>query len=330
MTGHTEVYLEDHRTRVVGDLDATPAREAAPSISLEPREPGVSVGGGGPETGGTIRLRNRADSETVARFTGAGGDGSLELATSSGARAVTLDTDPTAPRVEVGDGTAPTTRLDAGSVKVLRTTAAEPPVVEAAADGELALSNGTGQTTIRFRGPDASLELQGTPEHIPRSDPASAGARFGGGELVVASQATPADDIHIHAKGEEDSDYGVEDNNRPRILLDGVTATLEVGRHAIDSDRPAVAGRVRFRDRHRGAALLDLEAQFTITSDFTVRQFGEVRFKEWDAPKVRQRGRVLAHPQGLMFYDAGDNPAMLLTPNGDLLTRHSPTTNTSL
>lgn len=238
--------------------------------------------------------------------------------------------DPSAAAVYVGDLNATTTEMDPGQFDIYSATTAEEPIVETRADGELALRDDRTLRTVRLRGPGSSLRLRGGAERDSATDDTSPEAAFGGGDLVLASQQSPKDNLHLHARGELDSDYGVDNDNRPHIFLDGVTGTLELGRQKLDDDRLFSSGTIQLRSQREGNVVLEVASQVFLTSDFTIRQFGEIRFSEYEEPKLRHRGTVRAHQDGLMIYDAGYYPALLLTPSGDMVVRNQPTTNSTL
>lgn len=329
MSGAAEIRLEVDRTRITSTLDVTPDRGTDPTISVDPQDQSVTVASRDASTGGRIEIRDASGSVVTAELDASADSGRFTLNNGSGAAGVSLNAASPTPMVGVPDPQSPGVAIEPGRLTIHQATTPDPPVLEAQDSGTLAVRNADDITTGVLDGEAGTLELYGSPEPDPTVDIGSPRPEFGGGDLVVAAHGTP-DDIHFHATAEEGSDYGVDDDNRPRILLNGPTATLEVGRHGPGQNRLPVPGTIRFRDDQHGESVLELHAEQTITQNFSTRQFGEVEFRYFDAPKLRYRGAVRPHSDGLMVYDAGGNPALLLSVTGDLRTRKPVSTDPNL
>lgn len=330
MSGDAEVYIEADRTRVVSNIDVSTDRNSDPAISLQPRQPRISVNAQSGSVDGTLEVKNAAGSETIADLTAHLGSGYFTVTGTGGGTSAALHASQPTPAVDVPRSSTPTTHVEAGRIDIRASLQLGYPVLEAHDSGSIIFRNDDDLDTVHLDAATTTLTLRGSPEINPARDNPSPTHDYGGGELVVASHGDP-DDIHLHAKGEQASDYGTDNNdNRPRITLNGPTATLDLGRHTLGSDRIGVPGTIRLRDEQAGATVLELAAEQYLTSDFISREFGEVELSYYDAPKLRHRGTIRAHQDGVMIYDAGENPALLLTPSGDMLTRHSVRTDPTL
>lgn len=328
MTPPAEFVLESNRSRAVGDVDVSSGRDTDANVSLQPDSATVTVGGGSPANGGTVTVRDPSDTEDVGVLTGANGSGRLELSDSDGDSIVTLDADRgTQTTVEVSNGDNPTARLDnvtaGGRLRIYDPYRSEPVVVAETTvnGGKLSLRDDTDRTTCELFGRDGALLLSGTPEVNTENDFSNEAPLYGGGEFVIQDWAKSDNDIHVHATAEQDSDYGVDADNRPRIFLDGTRATLELGRHETKAGNPPRNGTIIVRDE-QGHALLEMSAN--------ERKSAEVRFSHSDDGQAKLRGYIEAQKDGLAIYDAGGKKAMLVTTTGEIKTRKTVTTDSSI
>ena len=320
-----EVYLESDRVRVVNDLNVVASDVRSPVVSLHPDTATVTVGSDAATSGGKIDVQDSTGT-SLGVLSAAGGAGSLEVRNGAGDTVVSLAGDSATQRkIEVtkpGQGvqTSVETRTPGGRITVYHNRNQDPVVVgEAGPDGgRLELATSDGETTCELDADDAALVLSGTSEQ-DASD--TRNEDWGGGEVVVSSYAAPGTkaDVAVHLRGERGSDYGVDDNNRPRINVDGPNATLELGRESLGSDRGGVAGEVVVR-ADTGDPVLTVRVDDSINPGAT--SGGEVEFTWVDGQgTARQRGTIQAHPDGLMVYDAGGNEALLVGKRGTIRTR---------
>lgn len=246
VTQHADVHLEKHRTRAIGEIDIAAEQDADPNVRFDPDTPSLTIGGGDPDENGELRLRNGADSASPAVLSAKGGHGSLVLADRAADPIVSLDADPNdqIPGVHVRNGTHTTATIQLGQVGMYYASPEETPAVEADSSGTLTVTDDQGRATLELEGATSTLLLSGPPETGTANDD-DPQTRYGGGELVLRSRSN--DDIHLHATGETESSYGVDQSNRPRIHLNGPDATLELGRQTIDDDRPATNGEISLR-----------------------------------------------------------------------------------
>lgn len=182
--------------------------------------------------------------------------------------------------------------------------------------GRLEINTRTGRTSCTLDGEDAALLLTGQPEQGPEDIERQ---RFGGGELVLR-QGIDLSDLHVHARGERDSDYGVDAGNRPRIYLDGPEATLELGRKQQHQQAEAVSGQIILRDTYN-TELLEANAE-SPTHSGSGRHASEVVFRHGDSSGTvtGAGGAIRSHGDGLMFYDARGNEALFIANTGEILT----------
>jgi hypothetical protein len=328
MSPDAEFFLESQQSRAVGGLTVATGRTGDPTVELDPENATLRAGGGESGTPGTVTVRNPADSVDAGELSASGGSGALTLREGSGDAIVTLDADTgTDTKVQVADsGTATSTigNTDQGGRLAIRDGNEDTDVVVGRATesgGRLTLRDDGGDVTCTVDGGDGALLLSGTPEPNPETDTTDPEPDYGGGDLVVQQYSETDSDVHVHATAEQDSAYGVDAGNRPRIFLNGPAATLELGRQELDADREAVNGEVVLRD-DQGLALLELRA--------TTEAVSEAVFRADVSGEAKRRGKIQGHSKGLMIYDAGGRKAMLIKPNGEIETRKDVTTNPNL
>lgn len=342
MSDDAEFILKSDRTEAVGELHvARERRSDNPPIELRPSLPGIVAGRGGDSgAGGEFSVVN-PDGSVVGAFHSREGTGTLDIFDED-RNSVRIDSDSEGRgRIQVrraaGSGPAATDDIavrihstdDGGRLSLVgEADRAERLVAAATADGgKLTVKAPEGVPTGQLGGGDASLVLTGipeTPDRFTNDAGAERSTEWGGGELVVSEYAsevgdedpeTVPRDIHIHARAEKNSKYGVDDDNRPRIFLDGPTATLELGRGEVAENRVGLAGGIKVRDSD-GELVLELD----VDTDGG-ENFGRVRFLHNDGDGTEFRGSIRAHPEGLMLYDSTESPALLITQSGAIETR---------
>jgi hypothetical protein len=316
MSPDAELFLEPSRTRAVSDIDVASGKNKEPNVTLNPRDSTITVGGGEPETGGHVRLKDSSNTVTAADLSANNGSGNLLLRDRQGEKSVAVDGSDSSSNVEVFQGGTATSRIETdtrgGKVSV-RDAIRDQSVVVAEADlskGRVAVKDSQGRTTCELLGDDGALLLSGPPELPTNSDLTSSEA--GGGELLVQKWAKNTNDIHVHATAESESQYGAEQSNPARIFLDGPNATLDMGRRKLGTDRPAENGEIIVRDDN-GDALLELRATTSGTS--------EILFRWSDDGTPKLRGKIRGEKDGLAIYDSAGNKAMLITKRGTVKTR---------
>jgi len=316
------------RTRGEGPVDVTPEKGTEPTINFYPSTNGKIEIGRVDTDPRTVRVRSPsaqsdASNEVLGELHAENNAARLRLweQDSSGARSrgISVDTDSDPPGIEVARDGNTTVRIEristGGRIQLFDTTRSEPAFVATTTSGgggELRLTDDQDRTTCHVVGSEGALLLSGTPETLDDQTKSA----YGGGEVVLAKwQQSGPRDVHVHATGEGVSDYGVDAGNRPRILLDGPEATLELGRHRLGSERPAVTGRIRLRD-DQGETLLEMRARGG-AEDSEASLF-------WSDGTSRElRGRIRATQQGLVVYDAGGRKALVIRPDGEVSTRRS-------
>ncbi|MEF8812561.1 MAG: hypothetical protein V5A55_01925 [Halovenus sp.] len=315
-----EIYLGNDRTTVIGPFAIAPEKENDPTVGFDPEAGTVTVGGVTPSSStgdGRIKLRNDGGIETAALS--ASDDDTLELRNQSGDPIVTCHASHLQePRIEVANGNYTTTRVEAGRLSLFYKGDEATPALEADETGTIRLATTRGRVTCRFAGRDAALVLSTGPEVGDGSQEKEI-PRYGGGELVL--QSADRTDLQIHAQGELDSDYGADVDDWPRIHLDGPDATLELGRHRIDSDRPAENGELRLRE-DGGNPVLHARA--------TEDSGAEIVFEWVDGTEAKERGSIRSHPDGLAIHDAGGHEAVRITNTGEIKTRKEVTENADI
>lgn len=199
-------------------------------------------------------------------------------------------------------------------------------VTKQSGGGLVTAHDDSGVSTCQLHGDDAALVLSGTQELGPSDRRAQ---RYGGGEVVLQQGDPGADisrtDIQVHAKGERDSDYGLDGqrSHRPRIVLDGPEATAELGRKQQDPNAEAVPGSVSLRGTN-GSELLRANAADPDEKRQTGNERAEIEFNVTDRNGnefTKGGGAIRAHPDGLMFYDADGDRALFITFNGEIHTK---------
>lgn len=358
MTDQPVVLVESDRTRAVGRLEGAHIRpykeEIEPSIELDPMASTFTVGGGDGGKGGEIRLK---DTGSVSRGVLSAKDsrGRLELRDRTDQPRVTVTADGDSPEhsIRLFSAGNETTRLEhttqgarlsvidvlGGENKPLDEIFSPGHVVEGVVDspsqyqaeaGRLAVKDRLGYPTCQLLGRDGALVLTDREEGTDRTgaEATYGNDAFGGGELVVRTNdtvddsspnASDTDDIHVHAKGERDSDYGVDNGNRPRIHLDGPEATVELGRTRIDDDRPGVNGEIHVRGEN-GEVLLEAGTESPLTDE----NGGKLVFRQSSSGTVEAMGSIAAHEDGLMIRFSRDTTddrfpaALLVTKRGEI------------
>lgn len=328
MTNGADVFFDSDRIRVVEELDVAADETSSPTVELSPRPPSVTVRGAGPEDPGAVSLSDSQGDRTPVRLTEDTGAGALTLTAGDTGPAIRFDarsdrdTLPD-PEVALSDGGRRLSSIKPGRVNLL--FEAEFPGLVLDGSGEVSLTNrqaspAGGRESCLLDGEDSALVLSTTPE-APRGDQGAQSA-YGGGELLVQSETAAEADIHIHAQGERDSEYGVRVGNRPRILLHGPQATLDVGRHRLGSDRPAREGSAVVRSEY-GETALEMRADESGESVVVFEYVG-------GSTTPNDRGAIRSHRDGLMIYDAGGHEALLLTDSGTVETRKGVTENADI
>lgn len=345
MTDEPMVLVESDRTRTVGRLDVATGKAKStyePCVQFDPAAPTVSVGGGEPPKAGEIRLTGDG-SVSRGLLSATDGRARLELRDRNDRPTVTVTADGGGQdhAIRLFSGGREATRLETtseGVHLVVLDAVGEQPLVEGRVDppsitgqsGRLAVNDRTGFPSCRLLGRDGALVLTGREEETDRSSAkALYGAdAFGGGELVVRTNdavddsvigASDVDDVHVHAKGERDSDYGADADNRPRIALDGPEATIELGRARIDDDRPGVNGEIRVRGEG-GELLLEAGTESRLTDEYG----GELALRRSSGGAAEHVGSIVAHEDGLMIRfsrDAANRDfptALLVTKRGEI------------
>lgn len=308
MSRDAELHLKSDHVRAIHDLDVatTPTGEA--NVSLNPESATVTLGGSNPDATGAVSVGN-ASGDEVARLSGTDDAGSLELSDSASTTFLKLDAAAQNQTSEIevlqgGDVRARVENTTDGGRVAVRNSMQSAPAVDMRATqngGRVDVTNMGGSIAGQLRGEDASLFLN----HNQQSGFDAAG----GGELVIGDMDSR--DIHVHATGKFRGSYGLENGNRPRILLQGPEATVELGRGEQGSGAPAKRGQVIMRD-DRGEKLLELRA--------TQNSRSEVVFRWSDGGSAVHRGTIEAVEDGLMFKDATGNDALLIANNGEIRT----------
>jgi hypothetical protein len=338
MSQHAELLFKADRVRAINDLDVGGHRDDEPSINLRPHEPGVSVGGGQSGTAGGLRV---LDSDDEARVTvdGKSGAGVLRVTDRSKNIGMRLAGGGTAQEIQAYSGEDVTVGIEntttGGRASLWGVTEPQDPVVLAEAisgsqtlgrtGGRVVVRNQDAENTGILDGRDGLLLLRGGAESPP--DESTLSPEYGGGELVIGEFGQP-NDLHIHATAERDSDYGVNAGNRPRILLRGPDATMEVGRKTPATAVPDGNGSVRIRD-DTGHEVLEMRATGSGSS--------EVEFFLSDGSRSQTRAKIAPHPDGLMVSVNNPNTTagseyhtLLVTKQGDVVTRTQIQENVSL
>jgi hypothetical protein len=248
------------------------------------------------------------DGDSILRVLAAGG-GKIKLDTEDGGEMTIRDTD--------SDLTAEIKSVQGGLIRLKNKRLKE--AIAASAErngGRLAVNTGSGQESCTVDGSDAALVLTGQPE---RGVEDREHQRFGGGEVVLR-QGADRSDLHVHAQGERDSDYGTDVGNRPRIHLNGPEATLELGRGEQHQQAEAVSGGIVLRDSY-DTKLLEMRAE-NPSYGGGGRHASEVIFWHGNTNgSVKEGGGAIrSHGDGLMFYDARGNEALFITNTGEIHT----------
>jgi len=248
------------------------------------------------------------DGDSILRVLAAGG-GKIQLDTEDGGEMTIRDSD--------SDLTAEIKSVQGGLIRLNNKRSSE--AIAASAErngGRLAVNTGSGQESCTVDGSDAALVLTGQPE---RGVEDREHQRFGGGEVVLR-QGADRSDLHVHAQGERDSDYGINVGNRPRIHLNGPEATLELGRGEQHQQAEAVSGGIVLRDSY-DTKLLEMRAE-NPSYGGGGRHASEVIFWHGNTNgSVKEGGGAIrSHGDGLMFYDARGNEALFITNTGEIHT----------
>jgi formylmethanofuran dehydrogenase subunit C len=312
MSLDAELHLKSDHIRAVKRVDFATDQSGEANVSIKPAEASVDVGGTNPAKTGTVSVTDSSGAD-VGTLSGDDEAGTLELRDSNSLSFVKLDAaaNNQTSEIEVLRGGDVRTRVEntrhGGRIAVRNSLQSAPGVDMRAArnGGDVRVTNETGSVAGRLRGEDASLFLN--------HDQASGLDAAGGGELVVGNLNSPRD-VHVHATGKFQSDYGIGQGHRPRILLKGPEATMALGRGEQDSGASAKRGQVLIRD-DRGDKLLELRA--------TQDSRSEVVFRWSDGGTPVRRGTVTAVEDGLMFEDSNGDDALLIANNGEIRTAAS-------
>jgi len=322
-----DIVFESSRIRAEGGIEITPEKGTAGSIELDSDgEIRVNSDDSSPDT---VRVRSPSaqsndSTEVLGELREESDTTRLQLWKQDGSggrsRVISVNTGEDPPGIEVARKGNTTVRIErvpsGGRIKLFDTSKTDPSLVATTTSGgggELRLTDDQGTTTCHAVGNSGTLLLSGTPETLDGQTKSA----YGGGELVLQEWGQSGQrDVHVHATGEEASDHGVDAGNRPRIVLDGPEAKLELGRHELGPERPAASGRMRLRD-DQGETLLELRAR--------ARNDSEASLFWSDGTDRELRGRIRATRQGLVVYDAGGREALIIGPAGEVLTRRSVT-----
>lgn len=328
VTDHAELLFEADRIHSINDFDIGVDRDNTPGINLRPSQSTISVGGGAAQSGGGVVIEDGSDNPRA--FIGENnGAGSFLVTNPDVDGGVSIDGRATDPAIQVFAGPGGITATiehtqTGGRVTASGTKLPTEPVVVAEArsgtrfngpGGYLTVRNSDGESTGEIDGRDGTLLLRGGAELGPNGREE---AIFGGGELLLGVKRTP-DDLHVHVRGETDSDYGVDAGNRPRVWFDGPNATLEVGREPLGADRPGTSGSISVNDEF-GIEVLGLDA--------TGGGASEITFRLNDGGSAVNRAKVEATADGLLVSVHNPNQAgtwyhtLLVTKQGELVTKH--------
>lgn len=317
-----ELYVKKDQLLSVGPVHVATGRDTEPEIEFD-HTGTIDVGTGDSGSAGEVII-TESPGLRAGVLSAENDAGSVKLRDESGNPTVSLDASGGPEKIRTTRGDNPDTTVAIGDTSdggqfTVYDTPRNKSVVEGdltpRGSGLLRLWDDSDRTTCRLDGGDGGLVLSGPEESGPNGT--GKYSDFGGGELVVREDVGSTDgaapfDVHVHATAEQDSDYGVDDDNRPRIFLDGPRATLDLGRGEVDSDREAVAGELIVRD-DRGGKLLTLSA--------TVNNTAVVDFSWSDNGAVTSCGAIRAVQQGLAVTDSNGNTALLITKLGEIKTR---------
>ncbi len=324
MAKRADIVLERNGTRVIDDLDLAEGPDYEPTVRIRTSDPEIEVGGGDVPDGsadGEINVMDDAGTTKVAidtfeqggmvRLFGPSGDGGVSMSGINGDGEITVkNPDDTT--------TAKVRNLSHGARFFLQDDNEErhASMESGRYGGYISLADADGTPTVRLHGNDAALELMGRPESGPGDEEPR--QQYGGGELVLKAWGDPGDTL-VHVSGERDSDYGLGAGHRPRIYLDGPDATAELGRGEQAGVNDPVAGSVVLRDTF-GNPLLRANAE-SRTHSRDDQHASELLFSHAVGEDHVPRGAIRSHEEGLMFYDSQDQPALLITTNGKIITR---------
>ncbi len=321
MANQADIVLEQDGTRVVNDVDVAVGPNADPNVTLDPGGATISVGGGGTDSGtsiGSIEARNPDDTPVIWLSAnnggnawvfdpdsagkvgmGAGDGGTITMDGSEGNQTVRLDTDDGRGNIFLWD--------EQDQLQV---------TVEAGDDGgEIVLNDEEGMQTCFMHGDDAAIELRGQPD---QPDYEEGEDRIGGGELVLSAAGGGAVDTRVHISGDIAADYGHGRGHRPRIFIDGPSATAELGRGPQENGGDPAEGSIGLRDTE-GDFLLTARAE-SPTHGGNGKHVPEIYFGYRSEEDPQPRGAIRSHRDGLMLYDANDDPALLIDTNGEIHT----------
>jgi hypothetical protein len=312
MSGNAELHLKSDHVRAIDRLDVATDRTGGANVTMDPWDASISLGGSQPAATGEVTVGDTSGS-AAGTLSASNEAGSLELNDSNSFTYVHLDAAAKNQTNEIevlhgGDVMASVGNAPRGGRIAVHSELQTTPTVEVEGKkngGRVHVRNLRGETAGELRGEDASLLLS--------DDQQSGLSAAGGGELVIGSMSSPTD-VHVHATGKFQSAYGLGNGNRPRILLNGPEATIELGRAEQGNGASAKHGQVLLRDDN-GERLLELRA----TQDSS----SEVVFKWSDGGSPVRRGTIRAVEDGLMFRDANGDDALLISNNGQIRTAAS-------
>ena len=322
-----DLFLERDSTRSVNTFDVAAAgSETMSRIRVEPTDASVTARSGSQRDGGAVRVHNE-QGDTVSRLDSRDGSGRVELRDENATRTVTLGSNRDGGELLVLNDRAVTAALTSeqqrGRVEINdrdgenRVLAAVSSIQNEQGAGLLELKNSDGYTTIRLRGRDGVLELQNPPDGADEDDLID----FEGGDLVLQDWWDEGErDIYVHATGNDDSVYGVQDGNRPRIFLDGRNATVELGREELGDNREAVAGRIRLRFGYGTGDNTTLDAKTRKTGASNQDRASEISLHLNENGVLNRKGTVASSASGVTVADATGATAMLVDTMGTVTT----------
>jgi hypothetical protein len=320
-----DIYLEPDSTRFSKRLEQTTDSEPDESrITIDPNGASVTLRDGEEEPGGKLRVVSQNQSAD-ATLDSRQGRGRLGVG-SSGNDRVILRSDGFAGTLRsYHEGTVGVElwgKDQRGHLKVFNSDsntvveARSKRVTREVSPGVLEVNTRFGESTVRLSGLDARLELDS------RDGSEDDDRNLGGGDLLVrdySSEDRP--DTYVHATADTDTNYGVDNENRPRIFVDGPNATLELGRGNLPGpSRKAVGGGIKLRtdidqieNDERTNTLLEVEA--TAPNNTNENREGVVSLRHDGGKKPSDSGTMNSESRGVAFGDVsvpGGAPAMLV------------------
>lgn len=322
-----DLFLERDSTRVVNTFDVAAAdSEQRSRIRVEPTTASVTAKSGAQRDGGAVTVRNE-QGDTVSRLDSRGGSGRVELRDENTIKTVTVGSNRDGGELLVFNDHAVTAALTSeqqrGRVEINerdggnRVLAAVSSIQNEKGAGLLELKNSDGYTTVRFRGRDGVLELQNPPEGTDEDSLID----FEGGDLILQDWWDDGErDIYVHATGNDNSTYGIQAGNRPRIFLDGRNATVELGREELGDNREAVAGRIKLRFGYGTGDNTTLDARTRKTGSADQNRTSEISLRMNENGVLNQKGAIASGAGGIQVSDATGGTAMVVDTSGTVTT----------